>query len=335
MDTSLLNQISLRGQQLEWMTPDDFRVQLDTSPLFTRLYAFLTDVVILTLVTVGLFFLFYAPILITRSEFVEDISVVLFGLVHFVLWNGYGIWFEWRWNGTTPGKRLAGIQVIRNEGGRLTFPAILVRNLIKEVEVWMPIRVLLILLIGHQVPYAFLGCFSLLLYPLLDTFNRRLGDVAAGTAVVKSPSPVELPEEVMQMRGEIEGQPDYFFSTDMLEVYGKVQLYALQEVLEEHLFSRKKRYRGGDRQTLLVDIKRKVVEKLDYPEEVPDDEAVDFLQSFYQSMRDYLEGQLISGRSTRDELKEDTSAKTFRRGRERIKKRLLKRMNLDDRIEES
>jgi uncharacterized RDD family membrane protein YckC len=57
----------------------------------------------------------------------------------FLLRNFYFTWFECRWHGTTPGKRAVGLRVIDAHGGILTAEAVFARNLMREVEVFLPL----------------------------------------------------------------------------------------------------------------------------------------------------------------------------------------------------
>jgi hypothetical protein len=65
---------------------------------------------------------------------------------------------------------------------------------------------------------------------------------------------------------------------------------------------------AGERQ-LLIDIKNKICHKLNYPNPVADEESPQFLQEFYKAMREYLEGQLASGRATMKKLKKTHDGK--------------------------
>jgi hypothetical protein len=105
------------------------------------------------------------------------------------------------------------------------------------------------------------------------------------------------------------GEPSFFFTTEMLEVYGLVQLQALQEVLEQHLFPETSSAPAWHRKRLMAAIKNKITSKLNYPHRVPDSRAADFLWDFYCAMRKYLEGKLLSGRLTMAQLKDESRKK--------------------------
>ncbi len=97
--------------------------------------------------------------------------------VLFLIFYGYFILFEAYWNGQTPGKRLMGLRVVRDGGYPIDFTASLVRNLIRVGE-------------------ATIGSYAIAaVTAMLSPENKRLGDLAAGTIVVR--------EERMQSPGRL------------------------------------------------------------------------------------------------------------------------------------
>src|SRR5207249_7099636 len=99
---------------------------------------------------------------------------VLFVVVLFVLTWGYFLLFEAFNDGRTPGKRLTGIRVVMDTGHRLTFTAAAVRNLVRVVDA--------------QPLFSYLLGFGFVLF---HPQNKRLGDIVAGTIVVR-----DRPEDV-------------------------------------------------------------------------------------------------------------------------------------------
>ena len=85
----------------------------------------------------------------------------------FVVVAGWFIAFELWWSGRTPGKRALGLRVVRDGGFPIDAGAAVVRNLVRLVE------------------FAF-GFYALsAISALLSKENKRLGDFAAGTIVVR------------------------------------------------------------------------------------------------------------------------------------------------------
>jgi uncharacterized RDD family membrane protein YckC len=97
----------------------------------------------------------------------ENIAAGFLIFVVFMIFFGYYILFEAFWSGQTPGKRALGIRVVRDGGYALDFTASLVRNLIRIGE----------LSVGF---YIVAGVVA-----VLSEQNKRLGDIAAGTIVVR------------------------------------------------------------------------------------------------------------------------------------------------------
>ena len=61
-------------------------------------------------------------------------GLTLIFLWRFALMWGYFLFFEWLWQGQTPGKRVLGIRVIRRNGTSLSFVQSALRNLVRFVD---------------------------------------------------------------------------------------------------------------------------------------------------------------------------------------------------------
>ena len=96
------------------------------------------------------------------------------GLLGFLVIVFYYILFEAFWHGQTLGKRRMGIRVIREGGYPLNFSTSLIRNLIRLID-FLP-------------SYYMIG----LVVVFIDPKSRRLGDLAAGTLVIKEHKDVKL-----------------------------------------------------------------------------------------------------------------------------------------------
>src|SRR5256885_9164008 len=98
----------------------------------------------------------------------SPLAAIILILTVFLLFWGYFLLFEALNDGRTPGKRLMGIRVVMDTGHPLTFTAAAVRNLVRIVDM-QP-------LFTYQVGLAFV---------LFHAQNKRLGDIVAGTVVVR------------------------------------------------------------------------------------------------------------------------------------------------------
>lgn len=85
---------------------------------------------------------------------------------YFAVSQGYGIACEWRWRGHTIGKRMMRLRVIDERGLRLTLTQVVLRNLLRAIDV---------LPAGYLV--GGLAAF-------FSGRGQRLGDLAAGTLVI-------------------------------------------------------------------------------------------------------------------------------------------------------
>lgn len=100
-------------------------------------------------------------------------------LAAFVLSWGYFVYFEGFRDGQTPGKRAMGIRVVHDGGYPLTLQGAAVRNLLRAID-------------SQPVFTWLVGGAAMLVRK--DT--KRLGDLAAGTVVVKEEVAAALPEEI-------------------------------------------------------------------------------------------------------------------------------------------
>ncbi len=90
--------------------------------------------------------------------------------VFFLVFFGYFAIFEILWNGQTPGKRAIGIRVVKDSGRPLTAAESIGRNLMRIVD---------------QLP----GFYAIgIVAAVLNSRNKRLGDLVAGSMVVRESS---------------------------------------------------------------------------------------------------------------------------------------------------
>lgn len=109
------------------------------------------------------------PSILSYSRVTATWAWAIFLLVFFVLNWGYFTLFEAFWDGRTPGKRVARIRVIQRSGRAIGLFESMARNLVRYID---------------QLPsfYA-VGVITM----FVTSQNQRLGDLAAGTLVVRDP----------------------------------------------------------------------------------------------------------------------------------------------------
>ena len=156
-------------------TPESVDFSLDVAGIGSRFLAVFLDTTIQSAVMFALLLgsaflreLIPAPL---AESFVQAFLVVL----AFVVYWGYFVFFETVWNGQTPGKRRIGLRAVKQSGLPMTFLDVLVRNILRIVD-FLP------LFYGLGVLFMFIGRGS-----------RRIGDLAAGTLVIKE-KPLSLSE---------------------------------------------------------------------------------------------------------------------------------------------
>jgi uncharacterized RDD family membrane protein YckC len=156
--------------RLEVETPDHVLLRYDLAGAGNRGFAALLDFVAALLLVFGML----AVGAVAGSLLPRSVTFPLQGL--FVMatllvgWS-YFILLEWLWEGRTLGKRVFGLRVISADGSPAPFTAVLIRNLLRVVD-FLP---------------AFYGLGLLAI--VATSRSQRLGDLAAGTFVVRAPRP--------------------------------------------------------------------------------------------------------------------------------------------------
>ena len=156
-------------------TPESISFYYELAGLGSRFLAVALDTLIQALLSIGiLLLLVWAQPGATALGKALGMGDTLVGAVEagiaivilFLVSVGYYVAFEAAWNGQTPGKRAMGIRVVRDGGYPLTFMDSVIRNLIRVIEAALV-----------YVPSA--------ISALVSSQNKRLGDLAAGTIVVR------------------------------------------------------------------------------------------------------------------------------------------------------
>lgn len=222
--------------------------------------------------------------------------VVLWLIITFLLRYGYFLWFELGARGATPGKRLCGIRIAARDGGRLTAEMVIARNLLRDIELFLPI--VFIASAGVESTPAWLtaaGWFAMfLLFPCFNRDHLRAGDVIAGTWVVEAPrhrleAAMTLPdrgEERALDEGHAPPAAFYRFSEEELDVYGEYELQTLERILRE------------DREQALQEVQQAIAAKIGREVWAPDPRA--FLEAYYAQLRAQLEAGLRMGKRKAD-----------------------------------
>jgi uncharacterized membrane protein SpoIIM required for sporulation/uncharacterized RDD family membrane protein YckC len=158
--------ISRFSRRIAVETPEHILLEFELAGLGSRAAAAIYDLVIV----LGLSVL--ASVGFSTTHFLPDatgawLAAFLIASLFAIVW-GYFALFEGLGGGRTPGKRRLGIRVIMDTGHPITFYAAAIRNVIRVVDI-------------QPAGSSLLGMSFVFLHPQ----NKRLGDLAAGTVVVR------------------------------------------------------------------------------------------------------------------------------------------------------
>lgn len=172
-------------------TPENVVFDMEIAGIGSRFMAALVDTLLIGILQVAIFL----PLVLSSGESLGEsvaagwlVAAAVF-LAFIILW-GYYIFFEWRWNGQTPGKRLVGVRVICADGRPITLTEALIRNLVRLID-FLP---------------GFYGIGVVVMFA--QRHWRRLGDLAAGTLVVFDQKPVKLESLGRERRHDVIARED-------------------------------------------------------------------------------------------------------------------------------
>lgn len=292
------------------VTPEGISVPVTVASRGSRLGALLLDfVVILTLMgltTWGLIEIAGGVTGIDRNLEQKNalghalqFLVIVWVIAMFLFRNAYFLFFELGPRGATPGKRVAGIRIAARDGGRLTAEMVIARNLLRDIELFLP--VVFILQAGAESGMGWLAASGwLAIFLLMPLFNRdalRAGDMIAGTWVLERPRQKleaamsverQAPVEVDAARPAPAGRQGYRFEEAELAVYGEYELQALERVLRD------------DRSESLESVYQTIAHKIGRSDGWNDERA--FLEAYYTQLRARLEAGMRMGRRKADKF---------------------------------
>ncbi|MGL4237354.1 RDD family protein [Tabrizicola sp.] len=273
------------------MSPEGVPLTLRIAGIGVRLAAQITDVLI-TVVASGCIL-----IILSLLELVEPQTLLAIGsMLFFVTRVPYYIVTELIWNGQTLGKRLMKIKVVSHDGRSLTTHAIVLRNLMKEAEIFLPGTLLLTL--DAAAPIASLAASAWVvmafLIPLLSPYRQRLGDILAGTHVIHLPQPVLLKDLARDAPVIRQAGAKITFLAHQLDHYGAFELQTLEGLLRAEERQMSPAAYANHRKTQ-AEIIEKIRRKIGYADPVPPEDQPAFLKAFYTAQRAHLEQRQLFG----------------------------------------
>jgi uncharacterized RDD family membrane protein YckC len=272
-----------------FITPEGADLSLRLATGGDRAGAFLVDIVIIVIALVVLSIVVGILAISVGVQNAEAFGIIWL-LGFFVLRNGWFIAFEAGPRAATPGKRMLGLRVAARDGGRLSFEAVLTRNFMREIEVFLPLIFLISASAAGDPVEGWVTIMGLvwtgifLLFPLFNRDRLRLGDIVAGTWVVKAPRQSLAPD--LAAAPKVDG---FGFSREQVQAYGVKELQVLEDVL-----------RRRDKRTMAA-VAERIRGKIGWykaPFEV--DEA--FLTAYYAALRGRLEHRLLFGHRRLDKF---------------------------------
>ena len=268
------------------VTPEGVALNLQLALAGQRISAFLLDLMfmigallILTVVLILAAFAVGEQSKAGNAAFNTAGALWLLGF--FFVRSGYFILAEMGPRAATFGKRIVGLRIVARNGGQLTADAVIARNLMRELEFFLPLSFLVqeagesgVESAAWLLGLVWTGTF--LFFPLFNRDRLRIGDLLAGTWVIHAPKralgldlldqPVEAPAR---------------FTDAQLAAYGVYELQTLEGVL------RNRNPQGLATVAAAIRSKTGIA---------ADQEDGEFLRDYYAALRMRLERGLLLGR---------------------------------------
>jgi uncharacterized RDD family membrane protein YckC len=270
-----------RSLRRQFVTPEGVDLRLDLAGAGERATAFLIDALIMLAILIALTIV-VALVLDATSSSGNNALAIVWLLGFFVLRNGWFIIFELSGRGATPGKRLLGLRVVARDGSRLTGGAVVVRNAMREIELFLPLSFLAVdasesRIDGLIYVLGFCWVALFLFFPLFNRDRLRVGDLLAGTWVVHTVRGT-LADDLV---GILTTRERRTFSDAALDLYGIYELQTLEDVLR----------RGSDDAIAVVAASIRAKAGLE-----DDGDDYGFLSDYYAALCARLERNAMLGR---------------------------------------
>ena len=267
------------------VTPEGVDLRVRLAAVSERGIALIIDLLI---IVGSLFALTIAVLALVVDNNEGSVAAIIWLLGFFVLRNFYFTWFESGRRAATPGKRMMGLRVVARDGAALTVDAVVARNAMRELELYLPMIFLFSRGVSIEAWIILSGivwCGVFVLFPLFNRDRLRAGDLIAGTWVLKAPKQVLLPD----LAGDRPAVADavFAFSAAQLDVYGVKELQVLETVL-----------RQSDAAAIEA-VAEQIRVKIAWTKR-PGEIDREFLSAYYAALRQRLEQRLLFGKRKRD-----------------------------------
>jgi len=234
------------SEQLSIETPENISFRYNIAGIGSRFLALLIDSLIqgslYALLLLTALLMFSAASQANASKDLNNAITVVIFIVIFLIQFGYFILFEIVLNGQTPGKRLIGLRVIKENGYPLSALDSIIRNIVRVIDFF---------------PFAYgVGVIAM----FANARAKRLGDLAAGTIVVQVREQVKLSELAkpsLLQSAAAEARP-------AREILGLEHLREPDIELIESYFRRRTGLRNAE--AMVLAIARAIAKRMDAPE---------------------------------------------------------------------
>lgn len=280
----------------DFRPPEGVVIHFSVAGLGSRFAAQMLDIVI------TLLFILAVVVLLWSLDVMDGPGLTaIAALLFFFIRAPYYVLFEILWNGQTLGKRITRLRVISADGRSLRPYAVVVRNLMKEMEIFVPGTMLFAIqnISFFEALVLLIWITVLLIVPLTNRRRQRLGDMIAGTCVIEQPSAVLMPD-LTQRSGTAAATEDRFtFLPHQLDHYGAFELQTLERVLQINRADRQRSMEKLHQQNVAA-IVEKVRNKIEWTDRIASEDYEAFLHSFYRAQRKYLETRQLFGDARAD-----------------------------------
>jgi uncharacterized RDD family membrane protein YckC len=271
------------------VTPEGVDLRVRIAPVSERGAALLIDLAIIVSVLIAVTLVVAGFGIATQMQGASgQIAAIIWLLGFFLLRNFYFTAYECGPRGATLGKRILGLRVAARSGGALRVDQVVARNAMRELELYLPIGFLFASGSDIEAVIILCGiiwCALFVFFPLFNGDRLRLGDIIAGTWVIKAPKHVLLPDMASARPGAHDA--GLVFTEAQLDQYGVKELQVLESVL-----------RNAD-PTAMAAVAERIRTKINWRKTGRELDS-EFLSAYYAALRRRLEQKLLFGKRKHD-----------------------------------
>jgi uncharacterized RDD family membrane protein YckC len=269
------------------VTPEGIDLQVELADVGARIGAFAIDLIIIIVAIIAA-----ALALGNLAGINGELAITILILIAFFLRSFYFTLFEIGRRAATPGKMMLKIRVASRTSARLSAAAVFARNALREIGFFLPIGLLLGVggagVDGWMSLLAAIWGSIFLFFPLFNKDRLRVGDLVAGTWVVRAPRPL-LAKDLAAPTQAGDMPSKFVFTPAQIDAYGVKELHVLEDVL-----------RARDPE-VLKDVASRIRTKIGWVWEAAENDY-DFLRAYYAALRGRLENRLLMGVRRKDKF---------------------------------